>query len=119
MHIAGLSHILLPESALCPDDENKFKFADTAIETLVKSMEKHGCSRFRITAKIAGGACMFASTGINIGQRNVEVVKRELCRLNINLTGEDTGGNFGRTVDINPENGTVTVKAIGKANREL
>lgn len=117
--IAGLAHVLLPESNICPSERNIYKFADTAIEALVQSMVKQGCTRPRITAKIAGGANMFASAGKSIGERNVEVVKRELMRLNIRLVAEDTGKNYGRTVDINPENGLVTIRSVGKAIKEL
>lgn len=112
--IGGLSHILLPDSSVNTGNVNLFKFADTAIAQLVKAMEAQGCKRISITAKIAGGANMFASPGISIGDRNVQAVKNELDRLKISIFAEDTGGNYGRTVILNPENGEVTVKAITK-----
>ena len=111
-HIAGLSHILLPESSICPGDVNKMKYADTAIEELVKSMVLAGASPVRLTAKIAGGAKMYASNGISIGERNIEAVKNELRRLRIRLIAEDTGKNYGRTVEFHAEDGTVTVKSV-------
>jgi chemotaxis protein CheD len=118
-HAAGLSHILLPSAANHPGDGNIYKFADTAVEELLNTMERLGCSRNRITAKIAGGANMFANSGINIGEKNVEAVKIELERLRIKITAEDTGKNYGRTVEFNPENGIVTVKSMIKGNRIL
>ncbi|HEX3027412.1 MAG TPA: chemotaxis protein CheD [Clostridia bacterium] len=119
LHIAGLSHILLPESAISKSDHNVMKFADTAIEELVKAMEKIGSSRRRLTAKIAGGANMFASVGSSIGERNVAAVKQELTRLNIRITGEDTGKNYGRTVEFHSENGDVIVKSFQHGNKIL
>ena len=32
--IAGLAHIMLPDSNAIPNDKNKFKFADTGIQLL-------------------------------------------------------------------------------------
>ena len=61
--LSGLAHILLPEAFGDSSGKNMFKFADTAIERLVLSMEKHGCGRGMLTAKIAGGANMFATSG--------------------------------------------------------
>ena len=117
--ISGLAHILLPE-ACCPGNQNEvYKYADTAITELVNSMERRGSSRSRLVAKIAGGASMFVNSTINIGERNVEVVKRELYRLNIRLKAEDTGLNYGRTVKFSTEDGKMTVTAIGKGIKVL
>lgn len=117
--IAGLAHILLPESSKINDNQNIYKFADTAIPELVRQMESKGCVRGWITAKIAGGANMFKVEGKSIGEKNVESVKRELQRLNIRIIAEDTGGNYGRTVEFNPENGIVTVRSSSKGNKVI
>ena len=117
--IAGLAHILLPEAFGESGGNNIYKFADTAIEELIRSMGKRGCVRLHLTAKIAGGANMFASSGKSIGDRNVETVKKELQRLRIRLVAEDTGANYGRTALFNPEDGSLTVKTAGKGNRVL
>lgn len=115
--IAGLSHILLPEAFRDSTPEDDFKFANRAIEVLVRTMEKNGCLRNRLTAKIAGGANMFATSGESIGDRNVQTVKKELERLRIRLLAEDTGANYGRTVLFNPMSGQMTVKSIGRESK--
>jgi chemotaxis protein CheD len=115
--VAGLSHILLPEAFRDSPEAENVKFADRAIEVLVGSMEKLGSLRYRLTAKIAGGANMFATSGISIGDRNVETVKSELERLRIKLVAEDTGADYGRTVVFDPQNGLMTVKSIGRESK--
>lgn len=119
MRVAGLSHILLPEAFRDSTKDDDFKFADRAIEALVKSMENKGCLRNRLTAKIAGGANMFSTSGISIGDRNVITVKKELERLRIRLIAEDTGADYGRTVVFDPLNGQMTVKSIGRESKNL
>ena len=53
--VGGLAHIMLPDSKQIKNNENKAKFADTAIEVLVQAMIKKGARKNRIVAKIAGG----------------------------------------------------------------
>ena len=109
--VAGLSHILLPDSAMCPSDRNVIKFADTAVQALIERMERSGASRRRIVAKMAGGAKLFGgSAGINVGERNVIAVKEQLSRLRIPLVAEDTGRDYGRTVEFLSQDGTLHVK---------
>lgn len=109
--IAGLAHVMLPQSTPGTDSN---RYADIAVVNLVKEMEKLGASRARLTAKIAGGAKMFESVGNssigNIGDRNVEAVKEQLRRLNIRIIASDTGANYGRTVYFYPEDGRLEIK---------
>jgi chemotaxis protein CheD len=109
----------LPEAAICKNDNNVMKYADTAIVELVRVMEREGASRYRLTAKIAGGAKMFASAGTSMGERNVIAVKNELAKLGIRIIAQDTGKNYGRTVEFHPEDGAVLVKSVMHGNSVL
>ncbi len=109
--VAGLSHILLPDSSMCPSDNNVMKFADTAVGALIERMERSGASRRRIVAKLTGGAKLFGgASGINVGERNVLAVKEQLDRLRIPIVAEDTGKDYGRTVEFFANDGSVNVK---------
>ena len=118
--IAGLAHIMLPDSTQIRNNENKAKFADTGIAQLVEEMVKAGASKSRMVAKIAGGAQMFAFQNVNnsdmvrIGERNVEATKKTLKALNIRILSEDTGLNYGRTVEFYSETGDFVIKSVGK-----
>lgn len=117
--VAGLSHIMLPSAAQTPNAAGQpMKFADTAVEILIRKMEDMGARRALLKAKIAGGAQMFAGTGnsaiTNIGLRNTQAVKMELLRQRIPIIAEDTGKNFGRTLLFNAENGSMTIKSASK-----
>lgn len=116
--LAGLVHIMLPDSTQVRQNQNRAKFADTGIELLIEMLVKEGANRSLLTAKIAGGAQMFAFSGNNdmlrVGERNVLAVKEKLKQLGIRLLSEDTGENFGRTVEFYPENGDFVIKSVGK-----
>ena len=81
-HIAGLVHVMLPDSTKVRQNQNKAKFADTGIDLLIEMLEKEGARKQSLTAKIAGGAQMFAFSSNNdmlrVGERNVEAVKQKL-----------------------------------------
>lgn len=113
----GLAHIMLPSSKIATDVTNRAKFADTGIVDLVKEMKLLGADRKNLIAKIAGGAQMFAfasvSETLNIGLRNSEAARSILAEMDIPIVGEDTGGNFGRTIEISSEDGRLMVRTIG------
>ena len=117
--IAGLAHIMLPDSTQIRSNENVAKFADTGIDALIAMLAKKGVSKTRLVAKIAGGAKMFATTGAsnigNIGARNAEAAKQILRKKGIRLIAEDTGLNYGRTVELHCETGEFYIKSVGKS----
>ncbi len=116
--IGGLAHIMLPDSTQIRNNSNKAKFADTGIEELIKRVTAAGASKARLKAKIAGGAKMFEVNGLsdvgNIGARNAEASKAKLRELGIPVIAEDTGLNFGRTVELHCETGEFYIKSVGK-----
>jgi len=121
--IAGLVHVMLPDSTKIINNENRAKFADTGIDALIGEMTKIGADKRSLIAKIAGGAQMFAFSNNNemmrIGERNVEATKMKLQQLGISIKAEDTGANFGRTIEVYPETGILLIKSVGKDIRKI
>ncbi|MBA9086108.1 chemotaxis protein CheD [Fontibacillus solani] len=122
--VAGLAHVMLPSSEIAREGAlNLAKYADTAVPKLVQEVLKLGASKKRLVAKMAGGSQMFtfAGTGesMRIGPRNVESCKTILSDLGIPLVGEDTGGNYGRTIELNCESGILFIRSVQKGIKEL
>ncbi|KNF08839.1 putative chemoreceptor glutamine deamidase CheD [Gottschalkia purinilytica] len=115
--IAGLAHIMLPSSLEIKNNSNKAKFADTAINELIKEMISLGATKRNIVAKLAGGSQMFSFSSKNdilrIGERNVQASKNGILEHKIPIISEDTGGNFGRTIELNSQDGSLLIKTIG------
>jgi len=116
--VSGLAHIMLPDSTQIKNNSNVAKFADTAIDQLIKDMEKLGASKRRLVSKIAGGAQMFSFGSTNelmrIGERNAIASRKKLKELGIPLLAEDCGLNYGRTIEFYAETGELYIKTIGK-----
>ncbi|MFA5523342.1 MAG: chemotaxis protein CheD [Tissierellales bacterium] len=121
--IAGLAHIMLPSSTEIKNNSNKAKFADTAVDELIKDMVLLGSSRKFLVAKLAGGSQMFSFNSnvdiLRIGERNVIASKKKLLELDIPVIAEDTGGNYGRTIELNSKDGNLLIKTIGHGLKNI
>lgn len=118
----GLAHIMLPNSAISPQELLPSKFANTAVPALVKLIRKITVNPSALSAKIAGGANMFPNmknNALNIGAKNVEAVKEALKEHKIKLIAEDVGGSHGRRVTFNIGTGTANVRRFNGEAREL
>lgn len=116
--IGGMVHIMLPASDISRDGTlNKAKYADTGIVELIHGMVKMGAKSQRLEAKMAGGAQMFeigkgGSERLRIGTRNIEECKNMLSKLSIGLKAEDTGGAYGRTIELDVATGRLFIKTV-------
>lgn len=122
--IAGLAHVMLPDSSLAKSGPvNYAKYADTAVHELVSILMRNGARQNALKAKLAGGAQMFQfasnSDVMRIGPRNVEAVKRELSALKIPVAAEDVGGNSGRTIEFNPKTSVLQIRTVNKGIKEI
>lgn len=115
----GMAHIMLPKNPT-PDNPTP-KFADSGIELMVKELEKMGLNMKVAEAKVAGGAQMFTFSSSNemnsIGYRNAESVIHELKKRGIKIVAEETGGNSGRTIELDLETGSLKIKTMGSGEK--
>jgi chemotaxis protein CheD len=97
--VAGLAHVVLPESQGKPGPAAKF--ADLAIPELIARLLAAGAARRRLRAVIIGGARMFTvGASLDIGARNSEAVRDALGRERIKIHAEEIGGSRGRTARV-------------------
>ena len=50
----------------------------------------------------------------SVGQRNAIAARQMLMKLNIRLIAQDTGLNYGRTVELHCDTGDFYIKAVKK-----
>jgi chemotaxis protein CheD len=116
--VAGLAHVMLPESS--GERTAKGKFADTAIPELLLQMVAHGAVPGRVRVAITGGAAMFGSGGqLEIGARNEAAVRSALSAAGVRCHAAETGGTQGRTVRISVAGGGATVRVAGGTEVDL
>lgn len=122
--VAGMAHIMLPTSEIARESNfNRAKYADTAIPQLIELMAAAGASPKRLVGKLAGGAQMFALAGqsdtMRIGPRNIESCRLLLAKLAVPIIAEDTGGNYGRTIEMSSSTGILVVRSVQYGIKEL
>lgn len=116
--VGALAHVVLP----CSNGRTATagKFADSAIPAMFQKLEALGANRAGITVKIAGGACMFNTSGpLQIGDANVEAVTKILAELGMRVAAQDIGGVKGRRVAFRTDTGEMRVEIIGQPPRVL
>lgn len=122
--VGVMVHVVLPDSSLNRTQPLQLgKFADTAVPAALSEAVRLGASRSRLVARIAGGARMLnvvgAGSKLDIGSRNGEAVRAALQQHGIHLVADDTGGTYGRTLQLFVGTGRLLVSTVGRGEREL
>ncbi|HEY0984749.1 MULTISPECIES: chemotaxis protein CheD [unclassified Schlesneria] len=116
--VGGLAHIVLPSSTRQSGPPGKY--ADQALEELLKQIRELGGRERQLSAKFAGGANMFATTGpTSIGEQNINAVEHLLKTAGIPVLGRHCGGKAGRRLAFEVDTGRVTVDVVGASTTEL
>jgi chemotaxis protein CheD len=118
--VAGLAHIVLPTRDVNNGkDSPAAKHADTAVPALLEELIKARARRSSIEAVLCGGASMFtgagAGTTAQIGHRNARGTRLALAAHGIRVRAEDTGGNAGRSIEVDVATGVVSIRTRGAA----
>ena len=121
--IGGLAHPMLPDINNARIKSNPAKFVSSAIELILEELKKNGASVFTLRAKLFGGGHMFSAiptnSPFNIGIKNANKAKEILSSLKIKILVDDTGGNYGRTIELDLSTGKVRVKTLFHGERVL
>lgn len=120
--VAGMVHVVLPEHPQGTESTSG-KYVDTGISALLAEMIRAGADRRRLIIRMAGGANMLlamTNTKIfDIGNRNIQAALKVFKALNIQLAGQEVGGNIGRTVRLYVADSRMTVRMVGQQEHDL
>ncbi|MGE3062394.1 MAG: chemotaxis protein CheD [bacterium] len=111
--IGGMIHFMLPSKIFSKTFFNPYKYCDTGLTNLIMEMEQLGARKYRIEAKLVGGANMFSlfikNIEESIGYRNIEMAKKILRENRIPVIAEDTGSDYSRSVELTVKTGIIKV----------
>jgi chemotaxis protein CheD len=120
--IAGMLHLMLPESFLDQEkaERNPYMFADSGIPLLFRQACAAGADKKRLTVWIAGGAqVMDGARVFNIGKRNCLTARKVLWRAGVMIDAESVGGHESRTVRLEVASGRCFIRTGGGIERAL
>lgn len=99
------------------------KYVDSGIRHMLQELAGQGVLPHRLVIHLTGGAQMLTAPGVDnmldIGNRNIEMARAILKGEGLRVAGEDTGGHWGRTVKLYIGSGKVTVRSVGRGEKDL
>ena len=110
--VGGMNHFMLPMAS--GSAASALRFGPTAMEQLVEAMRDAGARLPLLRARVFGGACMFAEmqSSAHLGQKNADVALDFLKRRGIEVVQAEVGGNRGRKLIFNTDEGTAWLTLI-------
>jgi chemotaxis protein CheD len=120
--VAGLLHLMLPDSRTNPDRarQKPFMFADTGIPDLFHAAYALGADKRRLTVRLIGGAQVLDPNGVfNIGKRNHLACRKVLWTAGVLIKGEEVGGTVSRTVRMEVSTGRILCSSAGQPSVEI
>ncbi len=110
--LAGLAHIMLPDSSIARQrDRSSARFADVALKNMLNELTRHGARQTNLVAHIVGGADILSlPTSSAIGQRNIQAIKNILRDEGIFIATQDLGGHQSRSLEFDVASGRLTMR---------
>ncbi|MAA72866.1 MAG: chemotaxis protein CheD [Bermanella sp.] len=122
--IGGMNHFMLPiqnehSSAQWGSDANtsETRYGNWAMEYLLNTLYKLGCSKRNLEVKLFGGGQVLASM-TDVGQRNILFAYDFLRKEGLNVSAADVGDIFSRKILYFPDTGSVKVRRITTTKNE-
>ena len=110
--IGGMNHLLLPEMSSGAGGLDTVGAA--AMERLINEMVHRGASRWRLKAKVFGGASMLSGL-TDIGARNAAFARAYLTSEGLPCQAESLGGVHARRLRFHAATGRVQQKFVNEA----
>ena len=119
--VGSLLHPMLPYRN-GDDSRPPERFVDSGIDAVVEALLADGADRSSLRAKMTGGAAVVdfgTDDGESIGDRNVAAARETFADRDIEVVGEEVGGDCGRTMRVDAATGSVTVNRTDGVETEL
>ena len=118
--IGGMNHFMLPEPRGASDSWSSTvgraaRYGSDAMEQLINAVLKAGGQRADLKVKVFGGGRVLAQLS-DVGQRNIDFVRRYLAAERLPLAAEDLGGTYPRQVQFFPLSGRVRVRQLRRSD---
>ena len=113
VRVGGMAHILLPGPPKGSAD-HAGRYATTAVAAVVAESIRLGATA--LLAKVTGGSRMFAYDAHKdrptVGDKNVEAALGALREAGVEIIATDVGGDHGRTVVADLQDGSLTITTV-------
>jgi chemotaxis protein CheD len=120
--VAGLMHVLLPDSRINPARARRqpAAFVDSGLPLLFRTAAGYGVVGSRCVVRLVGGADVCGvppRLAQSIGARNVAAARSLLRQFGVSVRSQIVGGTAARTVAISVGDGFVQTVTAGRTER--
>lgn len=111
--VGGMNHFLLPSTSQETDQNSgdALRYGAFAMERLINEILKRGGVKSRLEVKLFGGGNVIKS-GMMIGDKNAQFVRRFMAAEGLTIAGEDLGDSCPRRVHYYPGTGKVMLRRL-------
>jgi chemotaxis protein CheD len=115
--VGGMNHFMLPapvdsgSDTWAADSGRVARYGSDAMDQLIDAVLKAGGKRPDLRVKVFGGGRVLPQMS-DVGQRNIEFVRRYIAQAGLPLLAEDLGDVFPRQVQFHPRSGLVRVRKL-------
>lgn len=121
--LGGMNHFMLPKEVNgangrweATDVNEATRYGNYAMEHLINDILKQGGNRKFLEIKIFGG-CNVLPINTNVGQRNIDFVRKFLFSEGYTIQAESVGHPNPLKVEYNPKTGKARIKKLGVAEQ--
>lgn len=113
--VGGMNHFMLPEPAGSATEESG-RYGGYAMELLIGELQKAGCLRARMQAKVFGGGHVLGTEprSDSVPNRNIAFVREYLRDENLHVVSSDVGGMLPRLIKFETWSGRAFVRRLAR-----
>lgn len=121
--IGGMNHFMLPSQGEHASEKwgsavsSAARYGNWAMEFLINEILKLGGTRRNLEIKVFGGANVMSNM-TDIGERNIDFVRKYIYEENFELAASDVGGIYPRKIIYFPATGAVKMRKIKEAQND-
>ncbi|MCF8403692.1 MAG: chemotaxis protein CheD [Bacteroidales bacterium] len=113
-----MAHVLLPGTFPLKTQLHSTKYANNAIEEMLKQLYSFDVKKENIEVCLVGGANVLKRKGDIIGKDNLDAVEKLLREKHIEIKAKAVGGFERRTVIFDIENGCISY-SVGNSKQNI
>lgn len=123
--VGGMNHFMLPIQRENMNNGPTFlsestRYGNWAMEYLINEVLKNGGDKRNLEIKIFGGGRVLENMQqIDVGQKNIDFVRRFIANEGLYLAAEDVGGIYPRKVLYFPDTGSVKVRKLKTVRNDV
>ncbi|MFK8018468.1 MAG: chemoreceptor glutamine deamidase CheD [Pseudomonadales bacterium] len=115
--VGGMNHFMLPGESTRSNSSRAnaglvTRFGLEAMEVMIEALLKLGAHKDRLEFKLFGGGSVLDMPQSNVGNRNIDFVRRFIYQSGFSLLAEDLGGIYPRKIAYSPKDGRVMVRKL-------